>query len=214
MKKIILIVLSLFLAVSTSTSAFAAFPNEILIMLREFWPGVDDGTKTVGATAAGNYFNTAGENLGTVILMWDSDGENIEACSYTTNLIAGTVILQSHNRRDRLVLRVPIENNVVAQWLYDYDDPEFNGESRILLGYEDFLNPDTQIAFCESDDNARATIAAIVSLTGEFIMEKRWWGTWGDGRYISEAVVTDAYLDHSPNIFPAIIATLKLERYF
>lgn len=225
MKKIILIVLSLFLAVSTSTSAYAAFPNEILIMLREFWPGVDDGTKTVGATAAGNYFSATGENLGTVILMWDSDGENIENCSgdlppKSTKLIAATIILKSSDGRDRLVLWGPIESNVVAQWGYDYAG--LVGEGRILIGYEDFLNPlnpDDEIVDCGTD--GRATIAKIVLADAEsgdqaddggFTMKKRWWGTWGDGRYISEAVVTDAYLDHSPNIFPAIIATLKLER--
>ena len=215
MKKTIPVIFSLFLALSISTSAYA--DETIIIKLREFWPGVSDRTKTTGALAAGNYFSADRQtNLGTVFLSWDHDGNGIEECGEDTKLLGIKVTLKSHDGRNRLVLKGPVENNVFAKWDHDYPDLKKCG-GRTLLGYEDYLNLDENLdqylKQCIIDGVFRSTVAEVFSYDNEekspFTLVKQWWGTWGAGRKFSGAIAY-GYLDHSPFISPAIVAKLVL----
>jgi hypothetical protein len=213
LKKFILLIFPLFLALFISTSVFA--DETIIIKLREFWPGVSDGIKTTGALAAGNYFRADGQtNLGTVLLSWDHDGNGIEECGEDTKLLGIKVTLKSHDGRNRLVLRGPVENDVYAKWVYDYGFDNSEDEGRTLLGYERYINLEEDFPSCEDGSNNRSTIAEVFYYETDenpqpFTLVKQWWGTWGAGRKFSGAKAY-GYLDHSPFISPAVVAKLVL----
>ena len=93
MKNKLFILFAIGIVLSVSSSA-GADGDVFTIMLREWFPGIENGGVTKGALASGNIFDDSnGNNVGWVNISWNHNGLGIEECGEDTELIRIRIVM-------------------------------------------------------------------------------------------------------------------------
>jgi hypothetical protein len=177
-----------------------------------------------GATFVGNIFNNpndeADDSVGLFTLILGHNGSGVEECGGQTQLLNFKLVMNFFPF-GRLVLVGPTEDPVYASW--DYDDPSCVNGNCILLGYANFLDPDTtlppdpdtDLIDCDADTSDTGTVndvnAAYIAEVESFDVVKQRFGSWGPP---SRGVIggsVSGFLDHTPYISPAIVGIVDLD---
>lgn len=206
MKKFTFILIAICMALSISSSVYADDPENIFtIKLREWFPGIDTGDITVGALASGNFFDSDGNNLGSVNISWSHNGIGIEECNGETALIRLRLVM-NFNSGGRLVLIGPVNGTVNANW--DFDDPSCPDGNCPLIGYSNFLDPTINpVEDLLSCDAAGDSTSAFIAQVPSFQVARQWFGSYGTrfrGGFVS------GFLVHTPIVSPAVVGEVVL----
>lgn len=219
MKKKVCILFAIGIVLSVSTSVYA-IDNVFTIMLREWFPGIENGGVTEGALASGNIFDSDGDNVGWVNISWSHNGLDIEACGQTTTLLRLKLVM-NFNDGGRLVLVGPANGPVGAYW--GYDDPLHPDGNILLMGYSRFLDPDTDtdnivpnvdppgdMVLCDDTIFGGDPNAAYIAQVPRFQVVRQRVGSYGVyGRSFRWGDV-HGFLDHRPFVSPAVVGKVIL----
>jgi hypothetical protein len=219
MKKSLRIIILVCLALIISSIAYA---DPLYLYGREISAGHPTSYGVEGATFVGNFFNRpvdeGGDIAGYFTLMLNHNANGIEECGQQTQLL-GFKLVMNFFPFGRLVLVGPTEDPmtdpVYASW--NWDDPLCVNGNCILLGYANFLDPDTDPAtdLIHCDDTSEPytdndILAAYIAEVGSFNVVKQRVGSWGPpSRGVTGGLVS-GFLDHTPYISPAIVGVVYL----
>lgn len=143
----------------------------------------------------------------------------IETCNADTELIRIRIVMNFYDA-GRLVLVGPADGPVYANW--DFDDPDHPDGNILLIGYSNFLYPDTDtnniqrdieppgdIVFCDDTFGGDLNEAYIAQVPNFKVVRQRF-GSYGIPFRKGEVY---GFLDHRPFVSPAVVGKVRLYRY-